>query len=153
MIPPDVLRQIAAHASASYPSECCGLLLEDRAGNLRFQPIRNVAGTSEGAASARTQRDGYVMDPGEQLRAVEAAEESGGRLWGIVHSHPDVGAYFSNEDKDKALIEGQEPWYPGVLYLVVSVRAGRVDGACLYRWDEGRKDFREEQVSGIAGLS
>jgi adenylyltransferase/sulfurtransferase len=154
MIPTEVLRQVATHASSTYPAECCGLLIEDRSGKLRFQPIRNVAGTAEGAAtSARTQRDGYVMDPGELLEALEAAEQEGGRLWAIVHSHPDAGAYFSREDKNMALAGGDSPLWPGVRYLVVSVRAGRVDAACIYDWDEGRKDFREEQVPGMSALS
>ena len=41
----------------------------------------------------------------------------------IYHSHPDVGAYFSDEDQDKALFLG-EPIFP-VSYLVVDVRQAR----------------------------
>ena len=48
-----------------------------------------------------------------------------------------------------ALGEEQEPLWPGVRYLVVSVRAGNVDGARLYTWDETGRDFREEEVRGI----
>ena len=154
MIPDDVLRQIARHARAQYPAECCGLLLADASGKLRFQPIANIAGTAAGAAtSARSQRDGYVMDPKELLSALEASERTGGSLWAIVHSHPDVGAYFSNEDRSMALGGGSDPLWPGVQYLVVSVRAGRVDGARIYRWDPARADFQEDEVPGIASDS
>lgn len=152
MIPRHVLAQIVRHAAAIYPAECCGLLLADRAGSLRFRAIANVAGTAEGAASARSQRDGYVMDPKALLQALEEADREGGSLWGIVHSHPDVGAYFSREDKDKALWDG-EPVWPGARYLVVSVRAGRADGARIYSWDARSRDFLEEDVAGIAELS
>jgi len=154
MIPDDVLRQIARHARDKYPAECCGLLLADRSGALRFQPIANIAGTQAGAAtSARSQRDGYVMDPGELLSALEAAEQAGGSLWAIVHSHPDVGAYFSSEDRNMALGGGSDPLWPGVQYLVVSVRQGRVDGARIYRWDDALRDFTEREVPAIATFS
>ena len=154
MIPASVLAEIARHARATYPAECCGLLLADERGQMRFEPIPNVAGTASGAAtSARTQRDGYVMEPVALLRALQATEEAGGRLWGIVHSHPDVGAYFSPEDKHMALGGGQEPLWPGVRYLVVSVRAGRVDGARLYAWDASRLDFSEEDVPAMSSFS
>jgi proteasome lid subunit RPN8/RPN11 len=84
------------------------------------------------------------MDPKALLSAMQEGE-----LWAIVHSHPDVGTYFSKEDKDMALGGGEEPLWPGVRYLVVSVRAGRVDGARIYAWDSSRGDFAEEEVIGI----
>jgi len=154
MIAAAVLEQIARHASATYPAECCGLLLADAKGALRFQSIRNVAGTEVGSAtSTRGQRDGYVMDPKQLLQALEATEQAGGQLWAIVHSHPDVGAYFSREDRHMALGGGEEPLWPGVRYLVVSVRATGVDGARLYTWEPGTRDFREEEVAAIASFS
>jgi len=154
MIPDRVLEHIARHARDTYPAECCGLLLADARGEIRFQPIPNVAGTEEGAVtSTRTQRDGYVMEPKALLHALEATERGGGQLWAIVHSHPDVGAYFSSEDKHVALGGGDEPLWPGVGYLVVSVRAGRVDGARLYRWDASNRDFHGEEVPAISHFS
>jgi len=86
------------------------------------------------------------MDPKALLEVLASAEEAGGALVVIVHSHPDVGAYFSKEDRDMALGGGSEPLWPGVDYLVVSCRRGEVDGAKLFSWDAGRSDFREEQV-------
>ena len=144
----DVLRAIAAHARATYPAECCGLLLEDGAGAVRFQPIANIAGASE--TSKRTVKDGYVMDPKALLSALDATEQAGGRLIAIIHSHPEVGAYFSREDREMALGGGSEPLWPGVRYMVVSVRGGAVDDARLYSWDPGLGDFQGEQVDGIA---
>ena len=150
MIPAAVVQDISRHAASTYPAECCGLLLADSAGGLRFQPIANIAGTADGkATSSRSLRDGYVMDPKALLAALEATEQAGGSLWAIVHSHPDVGAYFSKEDKNMALGGGTEPLWPGVRYLVVSVREGRVDGARLYTWDAARRDFAEDEVAGI----
>jgi [CysO sulfur-carrier protein]-S-L-cysteine hydrolase len=154
MIPDHALEQIARHARETYPAECCGLLLADAKGDLRFQPIPNVAGTAAGVAtSERSQRDGYVMDPKALLQALEATERAGGQLWAIVHSHPDVGAYFSREDRHMALGGGEEPLWPGVRYLVVSVRGKRVDGARLYTWDGSKRDFLEEEVRAITSFS
>ena len=144
------LREIAAHMRRCYPAEGCGLVCAGAAG-ARFVPITNVAGSD--SISTRTVRDGYVMNPKELLAALEAADHEGESLYAIVHSHPDVGAYFSKEDKSKALTDEGEPLWPGVLYLVVSVRSGSVDGGCLYTWDEGRKDFSEEKVAEIAEFS
>jgi len=144
------LPEIAAHLRACYPAEGCGLVLEDAAGALSFAPIANIAGTAEAArTSGRTGLDGYVMDPKALLAAMDAAERAGGRLYAIVHSHPEVGAYFSMEDRRVALGDGDEPLWPGVRYLVVSVRSGTVDGAKLFTWDGGRQDFLEEEVGGI----
>lgn len=149
ILPAEVLAAVAAHARATYPAECCGLLLESRDGGLRFQPIANIAGHSE--TSTRSARDGYVMEPKALLAALEAADEQGGRLSAIVHSHPDVGAYFSSEDRHMALGGADEPLWPGVQYLVVSVRKGLVDGARLYTWDPAGKEFLEVQVPEITG--
>ena len=145
-----LLPELAAHARRCWPEECCGLLLEDARGSLRFEPIANVAGSEAAqATSARSQRDGYVMEPKTLLAALESADRSGGRLAGIVHSHPEVGAYFSPEDREMALGGGDEPLWPGVQYLVISVRGGRVDEARLYSWQAERRDFQEERVEEI----
>jgi [CysO sulfur-carrier protein]-S-L-cysteine hydrolase len=146
-----LLAPIVAHARSVYPAECCGLVVADAKGALRFVPVPNVAGTAQGAGtSRRTRRDGYVMDPQLVLQVIGDAEAQGGRVAAIVHSHPDVGAYFSKEDKDMALGGGEEPLWPGVDYLVVSCKASGVDDARLYRWDPLQRAFAEEQVPGVA---
>ncbi|TMB05878.1 MAG: hypothetical protein E6J64_09875, partial [Deltaproteobacteria bacterium] len=96
-----VMAAIAAHARSTYPAECCGLVLAGGDGALRFVPVANIAGTAAAAGnSQRTRRDGYVMDPKALLAALAEIEQGGGRLAAIVHSHPDVGAYFSCEDRE-----------------------------------------------------
>ena len=83
------------------------------------------------------------MDPTAVFKVLSKWGEEALRVF--VHSHPDVGAYFSREDKEKALPEGRPSW-PGVDYLVVSCRGGTVDDAKLYSWDPARGDFQEKQV-------
>jgi adenylyltransferase/sulfurtransferase len=138
---------IAAHARSTYPAECCGIILSDAGDMPRFVAIPNIAGTDAAKGnSTRTGRDGYVMEPHALLTALEQAERGGGTLAVIVHSHPDVGAYFSNEDREMALGGGAEPLWPGVQYLVISCRHSGVDDARLFTWDAARRDFLEEQV-------
>jgi len=157
MTPSDLqplLPELCLHAQRTWPAECCGLLLEDARGSLRFEPIENVAGSKLAQVnSQRSQRDGYVMDPKALLAALAQVEASGGRLSGIVHSHPEVGAYFSREDREMALGGGDEPLWPGVQYLVISVRQGKADEARLYSWEADNSEFREEQLAGIAAIS
>ncbi|HHW78759.1 MAG TPA: hypothetical protein GX399_17285 [Xanthomonadaceae bacterium] len=59
----------------------------------------------------------------------------------IYHSHPDVGAYFSDEDREKALFDGV-PIYP-VSYLVIDVRQGKAVEAVLFSYLDG--EFRQLQ--------
>jgi len=147
VLPETLLGEIAGHARSTYPAECCGIVIADSEGNPRFVPIPNIAGTAGAqGTSQRNGRDGYVMDPKTLLGALSRAEEEGGSLRVIVHSHPDVGAYFSKEDRDIALGGGSEPLWPGVDYLVVSCRANGVDDARLFSWDASRSDFKEKQV-------
>ncbi len=142
-----LLPAIAAECEARYPAEACGLLLQTKEGALSFVAIPNIAGTAQGAGtSSRSGRDGYVMDPKRLLAELEANEAAGGSLACIVHSHPDVGAYFSREDRDMALGGGDAPLWPGVFYLVASCRAGKVDDARVYCWDEESKEFAEQRL-------
>lgn len=148
-----LLHAIAAEAVRAYPAEACGLLFARASGELRFVPVPNVAGSPEArGTSARGQRDGYVMDPGVLLPALEVAEQAGEPLAAIVHSHPDVGAYFSKEDREMALGGGDSPLWPDVDYLVVSCRGGAVDDARLYRWDARARDFAETQITAISAV-
>ena len=147
-----LLPAMLAEASLRYPAEACGLLLTGKGGALRFVAVPNIAGTAAGSqTSSRSAKDGYVMEPKALMFALSAAEDEGGGLQAIVHSHPDVGSYFSHEDKRMALGGGDEPLWPGVDYLVISCRGGRCDEARLYRWEPARGDFRELQVDGVAG--
>ena len=147
VLPETLLGEIAGHARSTYPAECCGIVIADSEGNPRFVPIPNIAGTAGAqGTSKRNGSDGYVMDPKTLLRALSRAEEEGGSLRVIVHSHPDVGAYFSKEDRDMALGGGSEPLWPGLQYLVVSTRKAGVDDARLFTWDAGLGGFAEAQV-------
>lgn len=130
---------IAAWVEGGYPEEGCGLVVTTEAG-FRFLGCDNLANQHhefDPAAYPETALTSYIVDPMEYVKAEERGEEV--RL--IVHSHADVGDYFSDEDVAGALVPGagpgcrSEPSYPGVGYLVVSVRAGRAVHATQFEFD------------------
>jgi adenylyltransferase/sulfurtransferase len=146
MTPKDLSRELrqamAAHAERAYPAECCGVITSDGEGALRYIEIPNIAGSAAASpTSSRSSRDGYVMDPKALMGAIESAEAAGGALVAVVHSHPDVGSYFSAEDKRAALGDGDEPLWPGIGYIVISCKSGITENADLYVWSGATRDF------------
>ncbi len=150
-----------AHAQETYPAECCGLLLAPGAG-----PDTGAEAEAPTAAIYRrcdnTQRQDPALDPDGAARGAETAfhldggqivraEREGFEIRGIVHSHPDHDAYFSAMDRQVATWQlgddlPPEPAYPGVSYLVISVRAGVAGDQRWFLWDDGAGDF----VQGVA---
>ena len=144
---PALIESMAAHAERAWPAECCGVVISDAGGGFRYVEIANIAGSEAASeASSRSARDGYVMDPMALLDALDQADRAGGALEAIVHSHPEVGAYFSSEDRRAALGGGDEPLWPGAAYAVISCRARVADDLRLYTWDASAREFREARV-------
>jgi len=108
-IPAESLDQIAAHAFACFPEECCGLLVGDRASNTTVRFVR----TTNVAHSAKV----YTIDPKEHLRAELAAEADGLEVVGVVHSHTHTEAYPSPTDVAQAVDPG---WH----YVIVTIMRG-----------------------------
>jgi proteasome lid subunit RPN8/RPN11 len=104
------LTAMVAHALDEYPLEACGLL----AGTVPeggSADVFSVYPTANLAASARI----YEVDPRAMLRADREAEEAGGQLVGVYHSHTHTDAMPSPTDI------GQAPdpeWH----YVLVSLR-------------------------------
>jgi adenylyltransferase/sulfurtransferase len=80
------------------------------------------------------------MDPQQLYAVLREAEQDRTPIRLFYHSHPEHGAYFSQEDQDRALA-WDEPVYPGASYLVVSVMAGCVAGRLAVTWDAERREF------------
>jgi proteasome lid subunit RPN8/RPN11 len=150
-LPPAVLREVTRHAERGYPDEVCGLILG--AGGMPetyvVRPIRNVADLERPADVTGTPRDArnaYLMDPREQLAALREADERGWVVVAIYHSHPDHDAYFSPMDRERALDHAGRPLWPGVDYLVISVRDGRAREARVVAWEAAASVFLERVV-------
>ena len=142
-IPRAILEEIFRHGEAAWPKEACGLLFGARNTIDQSAAIRNAADEMKGDGEfTRSAEQGYVMDPGEQMRAISAAERAGKSVLGIWHSHPDVGAYFSAEDRRRALFDG-EPIFPGALWVVLDIQKRKAASMKAFGWSETAGDFQE----------
>ncbi|MGH2983331.1 MAG: Mov34/MPN/PAD-1 family protein [Solirubrobacterales bacterium] len=117
-----IFNELIAHAREEAPNECCGLIggadgraqTVYRARNAEANPLR------------------YNLDPKDQFRIMSEIEERGEELAAIYHSHTASPAYPSQTDINLALMDrrengevvGQEPLFPGVVYLIASLAEG-----------------------------
>jgi proteasome lid subunit RPN8/RPN11 len=139
---PQTLAEIDRHATECYPHECCGAVLVEDAREIvrRIANIQERLHSEDPAKHPRDARVAYFMDPGELYAVLREAEQQNRPLRVLYHSHPDHGAYFSEEDKARAMA-WDEPAYPDTFYLVVSVVGGVVRDRLAVAWNAERRDF------------
>ena len=124
-----LLEAIYRQARSEFPKECCGFILG--------------RGAEAELVQCQNQQDRYhAVDPETYPRTAETAYTFGFKdlrrfndsletdkpATIIYHSHPRVGAYFSDEDTRAALSAG---W--AVDYLVVDVQDDTIREALLFR--------------------
>jgi proteasome lid subunit RPN8/RPN11 len=114
------LEAIIAHARASRPRECCGLLLGGNGRILEAVATRNLA-----ESDTR-----FLVDPQGHIDARRAARARGLEVVGFYHSHPHSAAVPSPTDLAEAA-------YPRHLYLIVGL-GGATPDVRLFWLDEGR---------------
>lgn len=141
------LDAILTHARETHPDECCGAVIAHagRADEVRrFTNVQTRLHEADPAAHPRDARTAYTPEPRELYAALRDGDAPGCRLAVFYHSHAVNGAYFSGEDRARAMF-GDEPAYPDVSYLVVS--DARVQGeARAFRWDASAWDFVEQPL-------
>ncbi len=143
------LAALADHARETYPAECCGLILR-RDGEEAVRRIRNIQDelhTRDPMRYPRTSRIAYYMDGKALLDVLNEVDGDGWTVAAFYHSHPDHAAYFSQEDKDRAVFDG-EPIYPDTAYLVVALDAAAIREVKAFRWDVAARDFVEAPIAG-----
>jgi proteasome lid subunit RPN8/RPN11 len=140
------LQDILAHARATHPEECCGAVLsrEGRDVVRRFTNVQGRLHREDPTTHPRDAETAYTPEPRELFAVLRETEAPGVSLKAFYHSHTRVGAYFSGEDRARAMF-GDEPAYPEVAYLVVS--DSRTPGeARAFGWEESVRDFVEVQL-------
>jgi proteasome lid subunit RPN8/RPN11 len=126
-------------ARARYPEEACGLLFGPR-GEPRCDGIRvcenqqNRLHELDPETYPRDARTAYNLPPRDVL-FLQRSLDGERPVKVIYHSHVEVGAYFSEEDRRAATFEG-ELVYP-VDYLVIDCKRDGVHGARLFRYQAG----------------
>ena len=141
-IPAPLLRQIYDHTEASYPNECCGVMIgtacKDKHHTVHaFRTCKNL--------NKERSRDRYDMDPLDMLRAEWEFEKSLWEIIGIYHSHPDHPSRPSQTDTDRA--------WPEYSYVIISVLKGTVASAQSWVLNEGERKFYEEPLVSEQGDS
>jgi proteasome lid subunit RPN8/RPN11 len=142
------LETIDGHAARAYPHECCGAVIGDDVEEW-VRPIRNIQDDlhrQDPASHPRDARIAYFMDPTELGALLREIDHQKRPLRIFYHSHPDHDAYFSAEDKERAMA-WDEPAYPEAVYLVVSVKEGVVGDRIAVAWDPERLDFVPVELS------
>jgi proteasome lid subunit RPN8/RPN11 len=152
----DQVESIRDHGGAEFPRECCGALLGDVDGDVKVvrevRPLPNTfepsaefersAGDPSKASDAPVGRERrYMVSPEAMFQLMRYERQSGRKVLGFYHSHPDHPARPSEYDRAWAM-----PWYS---YLIVSVLSGRPDE--LTAWllsDDGTKFEPESLDSG-----
>jgi [CysO sulfur-carrier protein]-S-L-cysteine hydrolase len=123
------LAAIYAHAQAEFPRECCGYILGEGE-QAELVPCVNWQDrlhTLDPELHPRTSENGYQIGGKEQIRLIQSLDgPHPARI--VYHSHPRVGAYFSEEDTRAAIAAGLP-----VDYLVVDVQEHAVVEAVLFR--------------------
>jgi proteasome lid subunit RPN8/RPN11 len=148
VLDPQALQAIYRHAAETYPEECCGFVFADARVH-RGQNIQNQLNQLDPVVYRRSAANGYTFAVADTLLLNRSLRgDNPARV--IYHSHPDVGAYFSREDEDKALFMGQ-PIHP-VAYLVVDVREGEARGAKLFEWSGEKFVCSREFPAPLDGL-
>jgi proteasome lid subunit RPN8/RPN11 len=142
------LQVLTAHATRTYPEECCGLLLGlDRPHKqvLEIWETNNAwnpeIGAELGAILPRSgtgKRDRFWIDPQDLLNAQRYARDRQIKIIGIYHSHPDHPAVPSESDRLLA--------WSAYSYVILSVDAGSVADCRSWTLDEEQQFCAEEVV-------
>jgi proteasome lid subunit RPN8/RPN11 len=134
LVPAGDLETIRRHAEAAYPEECCGFLLGRAGGGATF--VERVAAADNERQDSRRNR--FLIHPEAVLAAHKEARAAGLDVVGYYHSHPDHPAQPSEFDREHA--------WPGLSYLIVSVRDGRMAEGRSWRLADDRERFAEEKI-------
>ncbi len=135
------LLAIYRQARAEFPRECCGYIRGDEVIACRNRQDQLHALDPE--VHPRTAENGYNIG-GRELLDLTRSFETDTPVRIIYHSHPRVGAYFSEEDTRAAIAAG----YP-VDYLVVDVQDDEIKEAKLFR-QQGDTFVEIERFEGAA---
>ena len=114
-IPQSIVEEMFAHARASRPEECCGLLGGGEGAAVSAYPLRNVAHAPEVA---------YEAAPEELFAAQRLMRSRGEGLTAVYHSHP------RSADPEPSATDVRLAFYPSAISFIIGFGAG---GACVLR--------------------
>lgn len=129
---PSHLEAMRHHAEATFPDECCGLLLGQWQPR-QVQEVWQVANTWENAenpvADGESSNRRFLIDPKAFKAGYDYARQQGLDVIGTYHSHPNHPAIPSEFDRQYAF-----PW--GMSCVIVSVIEGEAADVRAWILDE-----------------
>ncbi len=135
------LQTASRHAQMSYPEECCGVLIGRTAeGSTHVERVLSVGNERQDSRHNR-----YLISPETVLAAHKEARALGLDVVGYYHCHPDHPARPSDFDREHA--------WPGISYLIISVKNRQVAEARSWRLSDDRESFEEEEINQSSGSS
>jgi proteasome lid subunit RPN8/RPN11 len=134
-----MLEAIYRQARAEFPNECCGFVIGSGEGAQLIQCVnyQDRYHLVDPEAYPRTAANAYTFG-GKDLRRLADSLDSDAPATIVYHSHPRVGAYFSEEDSRAALSAG----WP-VDYLVIDCQDDEIREALLFRKHPERDAYVE----------
>ena len=141
MIPLALYDQLRQHGEATYPHECCGVLVgefNESSGKV----VRRVVQCGNTRTDSPANR--YHISPAELVRIQREALLAGHDIVGFYHSHPDHPAKWSATDLAEA-------HWTGCSYVITSVENGRalLTNSFLLLGQEEAKRFEDEVLEVI----
>jgi proteasome lid subunit RPN8/RPN11 len=141
-LPRQMFEEIVIHAVKGLPNEACGVIAGRHGRPLQMYPMRN----------AETSPILYRLDAKEQLDVLNDVDDRGWELLGVWHSHTHSEAYPSPTDRSQAhwkdpLDEEEVPMFPGISYLILSLRDRENPELRAFRFEEGEPVEEEVRIS------
>jgi S-sulfo-L-cysteine synthase (O-acetyl-L-serine-dependent) len=131
-LPVETRAEIRAHGAATYPDECCGVLLGPKDG-----AVTDTWRLDNSTDLERRRR--FLIGPDDYRRAEQRAAERGLDIVGFYHSHPDHPAEPSAFDLAHA--------WPNLSYAIVSIRGGVPREMRSWRLRADRSGYDEESIT------
>ena len=131
------IETIRHHSKATYPEECCGVLVGEYDDVTFASEAVPVANTSEEHRERR-----YTIDAAELFRVTRDAGKRGLDVVGFYHSHPDHPAEPSSTDLEEAT-------FPSYVYLIQSVIDGKPDELTAWTLADDRSRFLREAIDEL----
>jgi proteasome lid subunit RPN8/RPN11 len=137
-IPGALYEQLRQHGEATYPHECCGVLVGefDEGGGKQVHGVVQCGNTRTDSPANR-----YHISPSELVHIQREALLAGHDIVGFYHSHPDHPAKWSTTDLAEA-------HWTGCSYVITSVEKGRsvLTNSFLLLEQEEDKRFENEAL-------
>jgi len=133
----ELKNNIRTAGEATYPNECCGILLGEISDDGKKIAKRTVDIINSSENNEQYHR--FLITPEDMFKAEKIAREAKLEIVGFYHSHPDHPSMPSGYDKDHAL-----PFYS---YIIVSVDNGKAQVLTSWELTDNRMDFVQEEIS------